>query len=73
MIGRAIRTERYRMVEWKRPGAPTARAEYELYDYEQDPLETLNIAATQPDVLAEMKSILATLPEAKAQRQRQRE
>lgn len=71
MIGRAIRTARYRMVEWKAPGAPTATADYELYDYEQDPLETLNIASTQPDVLMELKGILATLPEAKAQRARQ--
>ena len=70
MIGRAIRTARYRMVEWKVPGAPTATAEYELYDYNEDPLETLNIAATHSAVLAELKSILATLPEAKAQRQR---
>jgi len=31
-IGRAIRTDRYRMVEWKRVGAPESKAQFELYD-----------------------------------------
>ncbi len=31
-LGRAIRTERYRLVEWKVPGAPPGSAEIELYD-----------------------------------------
>ncbi|MCA9046999.1 MAG: sulfatase-like hydrolase/transferase, partial [Planctomycetaceae bacterium] len=30
-MGRAIRTERYRLVEWKKPGAPADTAELELY------------------------------------------
>jgi iduronate 2-sulfatase len=68
LIGRAIRTSRYRLVEWKEPGAPSATAEYELYDYEIDPLETRNIAAEQPEVAAALMRTLATLPEAKAQR-----
>lgn len=66
-IGRAIRTSRYRMVEWKNPGAGTETAEYELYDYQIDPLETRNLAASQTDVLRELKTILATHPEAKPQ------
>ena len=64
-IGRAIRTERYRMVEWKRPGAPTETADYELYDYQDDPLESRNLASEQPDTLAELQAILARHPEAK--------
>ncbi|MDA1229219.1 MAG: sulfatase-like hydrolase/transferase [Planctomycetota bacterium] len=66
-LGRAIRTDRYRLVEWKSPGAEAKTAEYELYDYQIDPLETRNLAASQPDVLQELKTILATHPEAKPQ------
>lgn len=67
LLGRAIRTTRHRMVEWKVPGTESNTAEYELYDYETDPLETKNLAADRPELLASMKAILATHPEAKAQ------
>jgi iduronate 2-sulfatase len=66
-LGRAIRDERYRMVEWKVPGAPAATAEIELYDYHSDPLETKNIAATAPGIVAELLAALAAQPEAKRQ------
>jgi iduronate 2-sulfatase len=65
-MGRAIRTERYRLVEWKKPGAPADTAEFELYDYEADPLETKNLAASHPAVVAQLRSILARHPEAVA-------
>ena len=55
----AIRTERYRMVEWTKSKSPT---EYELYDYQEDPNETANLATKKPKVLAEMKTILAKYP-----------
>lgn len=64
-LGRAIRTQRYRMVEWKPFGAPTEEAEYELYDYQEDPLETVNLASQRPEVMAQMISLLARHPEAK--------
>ncbi len=64
-MGRAVRTARHRLVEWKRPGAPADTAEYELYDYETDPLETRNLAATQPAVLARLRAILDRHPEAR--------
>ncbi|MEZ5386261.1 MAG: sulfatase-like hydrolase/transferase [Prosthecobacter sp.] len=67
LLGRAIRTARYRMVEWKKPGASADTAEFELYDYETDPLETKNLAKDKPEVLAELRGILATQPEAKPQ------
>ena len=66
-IGRAVRTERYRLVEWKVPGAATDTAEYELYDYKADPLETKNLARSEPRVVAQLRKLLAELPEAKAQ------
>lgn len=63
-LGRAIRTERYRLVEWKKPGAPAKSAEFELYDYETDPLESRNLHDDLPEVAAELKAILARYPEA---------
>ena len=65
VIGRAIRTERYRMVEWKKPGAPAKTAQFELYDYGESSVEQLNLAQERPGILAEMKGILARYPEAK--------
>lgn len=64
-MGRAIRTERHRLVEWKRPGAPPETADLELYDYASDPLETRNLAAEQPETVARLRTILARHPEAK--------
>ena len=61
-LGRAIRTERYRMVEWKQMQGNVA-AEYELYDYETDPLETRNLASSKPDVVSELKMALTKYPE----------
>ena len=67
VLGRAIRTERYRLVEWKVPGASAAEAELELYDYEADPEETRNHAGTQPEVVQQLQALLAGHPEAKPQ------
>ena len=63
-LGRAIRTDRYRMVEWKTPGADPESAELELYDYEFDPDEKQNIASDQPLVTASLRTILQAYPEA---------
>lgn len=63
-LGRAIRTNRFRMVEWKVPGADASEAEYELYDYEKDPLETANISAQHPETLKQLKTLLSQHPEA---------
>lgn len=63
-LGRAIRTEQYRLVEWKLPGAPGETAELELYDYEIDPGESRNIASEQPEIVKQLRSILARHPEA---------
>lgn len=62
-LGRAIRTSRYRLVEWKTFGAEPATAEYELYDYQQDPQETVNLAESQLEIVKELATILAEHPE----------
>jgi iduronate 2-sulfatase len=64
IIGRAVRTERHRLIEWKKPGAAATTAELELYDYEKDPLETRNLAESQPDVVSRLRQLLAAQPEA---------
>lgn len=63
-MGRAIRTDRYRLVEWKNR-ENQADIVYELYDYKTDSLETKNIYNQQPKIAASLKKILATHPEAK--------
>ena len=65
LIGSAIRTERYRMVEWKNPTDPKSEKIYELYDYLEDPLETKNYAKLKRKVLKQHIAILATHPDSK--------
>ena len=67
VLGRAIRTQRYRLVEWKKIGAPAEDAELELYDYESDPLEMRNQSSAQPEIVAQLRAMLARHPEAKPQ------
>jgi iduronate 2-sulfatase len=67
ILGRAVRTERYRLVEWKKPGAAPDTAEFELYDYKNDPGETRNIAAQEPKLVKKLQALLAAQPEAKPQ------
>lgn len=67
-LGRAIRTSRYRLVEWKPWGKSSAKAEYELYDYETDPLEKRNLASEKPDVVKKLSTILARQPKPLARR-----
>ncbi|MEM9479067.1 MAG: sulfatase [Verrucomicrobiota bacterium] len=64
-FGRSIRTERYRLVEWLPLNNRSAEAEYELYDYEKDPLETRNLAGELTSVVDELKAILAKYPQPK--------
>ena len=61
-LGRAVRTERYRLVEWRSTGKSNEDAEYELYDYKTDPLETVNKVSSQPGVASQLKAILDRYP-----------
>ncbi|MGQ1891322.1 sulfatase [Thermophagus sp. OGC60D27] len=63
-LGEAIRTSRYRMVRWTSLKDKDAEVLYELYDYENDPLETKNIAADNSAIVAELENILNTYPPA---------
>ncbi len=57
-MGRAIRTNRYRLVEWTVAG--TDFREYELYDHETDPGENVNLAKS-PEQMATVKKLAAQL------------
>jgi iduronate 2-sulfatase len=69
LLGRAVRTDRYRLVEWKQLEGTdkSSDAEFELYDYQQDANETKNLAESQPQVVAQLRELLAKHPEAKPQ------
>lgn len=60
-LGRAVRTSRYRLVEWKRFDGK-GKPEYELYDYQSDPLETRNLAKDHPDVVKSLRQKLDSHP-----------
>ncbi|WP_035613055.1 sulfatase [Haloferula sp. BvORR071] len=63
-LGRAIRTERYRMVEWKKFGETADKADIELYDYDAEIPEVKNLAAEKPEIVKELRELLAKQPEA---------
>ena len=64
-LGRAVRTSRHRLVEWRKFGAAAETADLELYDYDADAHETRNFAASQPDVVRKLRALLGTHPEPK--------
>lgn len=67
VMGRAIRTLTHRLVEWKKIGSDASTADLELYDFTSDPLETKNIAASQPELTAKLQAMLSEYGEAKPQ------
>lgn len=67
LLGRAVRDDRYRLVEWNKIGAPATKAAFELFDYQTDPDEHRNLAALHPDVVAQLRALLDQQPAAKVQ------
>lgn len=57
ILGRAVRTEQYRLVEWK-PYTGDGEVDLELYDYQDDPLEKTNLTEERPEVVAELLKYL---------------
>lgn len=57
-MGHTMRTERYRLTEWRVPGKDFV--EYELYDYQTDPQGNDNLAA-KPEYAAKVKELAAQL------------
>ncbi len=55
LTGYAMRTDRYRLVAWKDTKHPDAAPLFmELYDHESDAAETKNVAAENPELVAEL-------------------
>lgn len=52
--GISVRTDRYRLTKYFRDAEPTV----ELYDHQTDPLESVNIAAENPNIVAELMPLL---------------
>lgn len=61
-LGRALRTERHRLVEWRSKDQSLEQAVIELYHYEVDPLETIIIAANHTDIVAKLRGRLVEHP-----------
>ena len=49
-FGRTLRTDRYRLVHWEHVKTKKTVL-VELYDHQHDPLETVNIAAKEPELV----------------------
>ena len=58
-MGYAVRTHRYRYVEWREWESKQVVAR-ELYDYDTDPYETRNVA-TQPDQADTIREVAGIL------------
>ncbi len=67
LLGRAIRDDRYRLVEWNKIGGEPEKAVFELYDYQTDPLERKNLAMDQSEVATRLKALLTAQPAARPQ------
>lgn len=60
-FGWAIRTQRYRLVQWGDPARPD-QCVYELYDYRTDPIEKVNIADKHPEIVESLRQKFEQYP-----------
>ena len=60
VMGYAMRTDRYRLVQWVDQREPQQSLALELYDYQDDPLESVNLAV-QPKQRPLVQSLLGEL------------
>jgi iduronate 2-sulfatase len=62
LMGYALRTDRYRYIEWRDHRDPKSAPIFtELYDHETDPTETKNIAAQKTEVIEKLHQQIAKL------------
>ena len=60
LMGYTMRTDRYRLVEWKDFRDKDKAAVYvELFDHQNDPHETVNVAAKHPELVKKLSKQLA--------------
>lgn len=64
-IGEAIRNKRYRMIRWSHLKKEKETV-YELYDYDNDPQERVNIANKNQEVVNKMSELLERYPAPKS-------
>ena len=66
VMGYSLRNERYRYVSWQQDKDPEQVMAEELYDHQNDPMETNNLAGTQDSeaVLQQMRSLLDSVRQA---------
>ena len=58
IVGHAVRTKQYRLVSWRRGWELSGeQVAVELYDYEQDPHETTNVADANPEVVQRLQAL----------------
>lgn len=56
LMGYTMRTQRYRLVIWRDHRDPQSQPIYvELFDHQTDPAETTNIAASQPELVQQLR------------------
>lgn len=61
LMGYTMRTDRYRLVEWRDHRDKQSEPIFvELFDHESDPTESVNIAADHPELVSRLSKQLAT-------------
>lgn len=62
LMGYALRNDRFRYVEWRDYRDPNAKPIFiELFDHENDPMETVNVVEKHPQVIKELHQQLKTM------------